>query len=170
MTASGLTPQKRFMVRLSLVTGSTLATIVGAQSLIALDAPPEPVDGLNVPAVVIPEPDVAAPQQQATPLQGLLPVPTGESAQPSLSPTVSNAAPAITILRHPPAQSAPVTAGVPATSSTSPQQVSIQPPAPVELAPPAPVVVQAPAQVIVQQASAAPASSAPPAPVTRSSR
>ena len=40
--ASGLNTQKRFLVRLSLVTGSTLATIVGAQGLLALDGESPP--------------------------------------------------------------------------------------------------------------------------------
>jgi hypothetical protein len=35
--ASGMTPAKRFAVRTSLVAGSTLAMVVGAQSLILLD-------------------------------------------------------------------------------------------------------------------------------------
>ena len=35
--ASGMTPAKRFAVRTALVAGSTLATVIGAQSLILLD-------------------------------------------------------------------------------------------------------------------------------------
>ena len=35
--ATGMTPAKRFAVRTSLVAGSTLAMVVGAQSLILLD-------------------------------------------------------------------------------------------------------------------------------------
>src|SRR5712675_110385 len=35
--ASGMTPAKRFAVRTSLVAGSTLAVVLGAQSLVLLD-------------------------------------------------------------------------------------------------------------------------------------
>jgi len=36
--ASGMTPAKRFIVRTALVAGSTIATVMGAQSLILLDS------------------------------------------------------------------------------------------------------------------------------------
>ncbi|HEX3053804.1 MAG TPA: hypothetical protein VHP83_24305 [Aggregatilineaceae bacterium] len=46
--AAGLNSTKRFLVRLSLITSSTIATIVGAQSLAVMDRPAVPQQNLVV--------------------------------------------------------------------------------------------------------------------------
>ncbi len=117
--ASGMTPAKRFLVRMSLVTGSTLATIVGAQSLIALDGPAFSKNGslASPSAAVIPASGSTLPVQVAPPSIIIL----GSSGQPQTAlSTISGG--------HNP-QSLP----------------AVQPPRPVVIVPPSPVVVSAPA-------------------------
>lgn len=46
--AAGLNSTKRFLVRLSLITSSTIATIVGAQSLAVMDRPSVPQQNMVV--------------------------------------------------------------------------------------------------------------------------
>ncbi len=140
MPPAKLTSTKRFAVRLSLVTGSTLATIIGAQNLAAIDHQ----------TTATPDPTITSLQLQP----GLTIAPSSFSGDPS---SVAHAAPAITILRRP---------GQPGASTNS--NVSIQPPAPVQIAAPAPVIVQAPSSPVVVQAPGAPAPA--PRPATRSSR
>jgi hypothetical protein len=147
MPPAKLTSTKRFAVRLSLVTGSTLATIIGAQSLASIDKL----------LTATPDPAVAVPQVQ----------PDLSSAAPDLSGVTpaadaAHVAPSITILRRP---------GQAGANTTS--NVNIQPPAPVQITAPDPVIVQAPsAPVVVQAPAAAPAAAPAPAsrPATRSSR
>lgn len=157
MPPTKLTSTKRFAVRLSLVTGSTVATIIGAQSLAALDQRPAstpdtafPVINQDVPQTVKALPSVDIPAVK-TPDQ-----------------PAAHAAPLITIVRHPGQASSTVSAQVQASSSGP---VAIKPPDPVRIAPPDPIIVQAPAVVVQAPAPAAPAPAAPaPRPATRSSR
>jgi hypothetical protein len=146
MPPAKLTSTKRFAVRLSLITGSTLATIIGAQSLASVDRHLTTTPDLAV---------VSPPVEPA--LTAAPPIVSGVT--PSVD--AAHVAPSITILRR------PGQAGANATSN-----VAIQPPAPVEIAAPDPVIVQAPSAPIIVQAapsgSAAPAPAARPA--TRSSR
>ncbi len=121
-----MTPARRFIVRTSLVTGSTIATIVGAQSLALLDlqantqadAVAEPTQAIN-PEVVNVEPSVFA-----------------------------NSAPSITIIRRPGSQTNTTNAAVPGASTntstgtttsvvpqTSPVTSQIVPPNPVQSQP-----------------------------------
>jgi hypothetical protein len=145
MPPARLTSTKRFAVRLSLVTGSTLATIIGAQNLAAVDKP----------ITATPDPAVTSPQLQ--------PAPPDISSVTS-SANAAHAAPSITILRRP---------GQAGANTTS--NVTIQPPAPVQITAPDPVIVQAPSAPTVVQAPGAAAAPAPapapaPRPATRSSR
>ncbi len=174
MSAAKLNATKRFAVRMSLVTGSTLATIIGAQSLAMLDE--QTFSALITPEAAQVEPALANPAPADTfTLQNGVPTATN-AASGLLATTTPQAtatanpmpvAPNIAILRRP-GQVAPVTAQPTAAPAQAVQSAPVQiaPPAPVQIAPPAPVVVQAaPAPAAVAQ-PAAPA----PAPVTRSSR
>ena len=123
--ASGITPARRLFVRTSLVTGSTLALVVGAQSLITLDLHNSTFD--NSTSVVA----------------------AAASSVPDQSSIIS-AAPSIVILRHPSVQTAPASSVNPEANPG--QQAApmanaplIQPPAPIVVQPQAPVIVQAPA-------------------------
>ena len=166
MPPGKLTTTKRFAVRLSLVTGSTLATVIGAQSLASLNKPltatPDPV----LPAAV--EPQLQSAETVAPALE------VRDDAQQVLIPASAtavpvHAAPVITVLRHAGQPSAAVQSGQ--AQPYAPSNVAIKPPDPVQLAAPAPVIVQAPGETIYvpAAASAAPAP-APQQPTTRSSR
>jgi hypothetical protein len=182
--ASGLNSQKRFALRFTLITGSTLSAIIGAQSLISLENQDTLSEVFLTPAADIEAVSPVLATQEGAQQSALLLVGTpltSQSVEEQVEPTpiTARAAPSITVLRHSgqlPAASAPVSAAAPASvAAPASQPVVIQPPSPMELAPPAPVIVQGPAPVIVQQAPgassvSAPSVSAPPAPVTRSSR
>jgi hypothetical protein len=144
MPPAKLTSTKRFAVRLSLVTGSTLATIIGAQSLASVDRH----------MTATPDPAVTSPQVEPA-LNTAPPIVSGFTP----SATAAHAAPSITILRR------PGQAGASASAN-----VAIQPPAPIEITAPEPVIVQVPSAPIVIQA--APSGPAAPAsrPASRSSR
>ncbi len=162
--ATGMTSTRRFIVRLSLVTGSTLATIIGAQSLASFDGQALVTGGTAEAASPVQAfiPEAAAPELQPT--QNIN-VPEASSGQFAADQSgIVHAPPAITILRHP--------GQATTTAASSSAAVQIQPPSPVEVAPPPPVVVQAPAQVVVQPSApaAAPAPVVQPQPRTRSSR
>jgi hypothetical protein len=154
MPPAKFTSTKRFAVRLSLVTGSTLATIIGAQSLASLDkqagAVPDPTT-----------PMVSDPQLQSSfsTIGGQLPK-SSDVTNTENNSSVIHAAPTITILRR------PGQVGASAASSTT----SIKPPTPIQIAPPEPIIVQAPSAppVVVQAAGAAPAPASRPS--SRSSR
>jgi hypothetical protein len=143
MPPAKLTSTKRFAVRLSLVTGSTLATIIGAQSLASVDR--------HITAT--PDPAVTSPQVE--------PAVTAPSVVSGVTPFANapHVAPSITILRRP---------GQANANATS--NVAIEPPAPIQITAPEPVIVQAPSAPIVVQG--APSAAAAPAsrPSTRSSR
>jgi hypothetical protein len=114
-----MTPPKRFLVRTALVTGSTIATIVGAQSLAMLDSK-------QLETIVSTLPTLVPTQTQAT----------------EVAASVVNAAPAIIILRHP-AQAATAIVTAPIVRRQSALAAAIQPPAPVVADAPAPVIIQA---------------------------
>jgi hypothetical protein len=116
--ASGLDRSKRLAIRATLVTSSTVATILGAQSLALIDLQRQAADPTEVS-----EPATAAPLNSNTPI-----------FEATLQPrTPAAAAPFIVILRGSTKATAP---------QTSAQPPAIQPPAPVEIVPPAPVIVQ----------------------------
>lgn len=120
-----LTPAKRFDVRTALVTGTTLATIIGAQALASLDkatlsqTTPSAIASPANPAVVMP-------------------------FQSEGSGDVAAAAPNIVILRHAggPASVPTVAPPQPITSVVGAQPAAIQPPNPVQVAPPQAVAQQ----------------------------
>ena len=119
--ASGMTPTKRLAVRLSLVTSSTVAMIIGAQSLATLDAvSAAPTDSANS-AVVETTPVV-----QAVPSITIL----------RRASTTAQAAPNLSIS---PRSSSGQSAALPPAQIAVPSQGAIQPPVP--------VVVSIPAQV-----------------------
>lgn len=140
---SVLNPQKRFAVRLALVTGSTLATLIGAQGLISMDA------------------QVQAAEQALTMFAGKNPnnssvvIPLGSADS---STTAIQIAPNIIILRHPGQTNL-------ANGTASNTLPGIRPPTPQELSAPAPIVVPGQSQIFTQP-------SAPifQFPLTRSSR
>jgi hypothetical protein len=141
--ASGMTPTKKLIVRTTLVTGSTLAVILGAQALVSQDLQKNTANALpTAPLVEMAD----QPTQQIVPTQ-----------------TVISAAPNIVILRH------PSQAVTPTLNNTSLQPAN---PAPVRhqsasaaIQPPAPVVVQVQPQTIIQSSG-----SSAPMPATRPSR
>ena len=135
-----MTPTKRFAVRTTLVTGTTLATIIGAQALVSLD---EDAFSATPPASVAPV--------ELTPQQ------TGNTsmALPTNTPstTVLKAAPpTIVILRHAgqnPSAVAPATN----TIAINPPVAVIQPPNPVQVVAPQPVPQQQSAPAVAQTRS-----------------
>jgi hypothetical protein len=138
MPPTRMTSTKRFAVRLSLVTGSTLATIIGAQSLAALDRQPTvtPTSAVENAADLL-----LADNAQHLPL-------LTSTAVNDPSVVTVYAAPSITILRHPSQSS---TSG--ASSQTASSATTIQPPAAEQIAS-APVTSQqsAPSQWSAPQA------------------
>lgn len=142
--ASGITPTKRFVVRTSLVTGSTLALIVGAQALVSVDLQNKSAEQSATTQIA----------ESSTVLQ----------TQPLMPPTqaVISAAPNIVILRHP-SEAKPITSN---NSNQPPIHARPVQPAPSALIqPPQPVVVPAQGPVVIQ--GSAPSA---PAPTTRSTR
>ena len=123
--APGLNTQKRFLVRLSLVTGSTLATIIGAQGLLALDS------------------QIAAAQAQVIPVTASDPtLNTTSSAQAAAGQTTANqAAPGFVIVRR----------NGEVDSIQNGQVQVIRPPQPNALAAPAPQIIQGNNQANTQQ-------------------
>jgi hypothetical protein len=113
--SSGMTPLKRFVVRTTLVVGSTVATIIGAETLATVD-----VKSTATPLAIPPT---------TIPIQ-----PTAVSAKAA----VVNAAPTIVIIRHAPVQQ---TQGAqsPVTANTT----VVQPPQPVAVQPRPQIIVQA---------------------------
>jgi hypothetical protein len=154
---------------MSLVTGSTLATMIGAQSLSSLDKHSPAVADPAVPVIDQQSPDIprALPSVALDPAPGATLVPTSTDGDS----TTVHAAPQNTILRHP-QQANSVGEATPQSTPTQPSAMasaSIKPPAPVEIAPPAPIIVQAPAAQVAGPAPAAQAAAPAPRPATRSS-
>lgn len=134
---------RKLLVRTALVTGTTVATLFGAQTLALMDTQtfseiltPEAVTN---PADTFAEPDIFV-------------------VSPTTTVTIQRAAPSVTILRRPGSTVTDAQATAPQSNGTS---LVIQPPSPVVLAAPAPVIVQqaggqqvassGPAPVVVQQ-------------------
>ena len=142
-----LNTPRRFMVRLGLATGATLATLMGAQALLALEH-------ANQPPMTNTDSQVSSLGQAMTPtLQG------SPASGPARTQALLPAPPHVVIVVHNGGNSQ-VTALPGATGTALP---NIQPPVPVVAAPPA-AVAAAPQQPV----AVAPAP-AQPAPVTRSS-
>jgi hypothetical protein len=164
--ATGMNSTRRFFVRLSLVTGSTLATIVGAQGL-ALFENQTPASQAVLPAAG----SVTTEMAQVTKGSGQPLVIRSSGSLPGQFQTgiagdapVVRAAPSITILRR-----SGQTSAVNGSASANPQ-TAIQPPAPVTLADPNPIIVQSPGQTVIQQPPSSSNSTFYFPPVTRSSR
>ncbi len=126
MSSAKLTSSKKFFVRLSLVTSSTLATIIGAQSLASLDL-----------------------QSTAqAPIAAALPADSIAAGSTLLnSSTAAQSAPTITIIRH--AGEASEGSGDDDEANNSQilsGTVTISPPVPVQVVPSNSVVVQLPVQ------------------------
>jgi hypothetical protein len=147
---------RKLLVRSALVTGSTIATLVGAQNLAMLDESQfqqtTPVDlsageatqDVQVEIIEVIPPTLA---ETVTPI-------TTELPQATATNVIAHAAPSITVLR----QSGNPGAAISNTSSNagSTAPIAIQPPVASLLAPPAPIVVQSQQQttyVTVPQAA-----------------
>lgn len=156
-----MTHSRRLLIRSGLVTGSTLAALMGAQILATLDQKQFDTEAT---------PEIAP----ITPASAALPA-SPTVAPPTLVPTVTStaeiieAAPNIVILRHP-GQIAAATGNSASLATQQPTprpqvaaRVNIQPPNPVAVAPPAPVIVQgeAPPPIIVQVGGSSSSSSSP---------
>ncbi|MBI1276658.1 MAG: hypothetical protein GC179_00885 [Anaerolineaceae bacterium] len=122
---SGMTPLKRFAVRATLVVGSTMATIVGAETLATLDIKP---------TSILP----------ANPADTAVITPAIESTK-----TVISSAPTIVIIRH-----SPVNNPVPKVTNSTPINIQPPRPITIVQPPPV-VIVQSssPAQVQSQAPS-----------------
>lgn len=150
---------RKLMVRTALTTSTTIATLVGAQSLAMLDAHDSQTP-VPSPAQVN-EPTNEAVVVMPTATEILMPAATDTSVPVArVAPEINilHVAPSITVLRQP----EDVNVQLP-----EPEQASmtvIQPPAPVELAAPEPVIVQgeAPPPIIIQQAAPAPSTASQP--------
>lgn len=121
-----MTSTKRFAVRTVLITGTTLATIIGAQALASLD---ETAFSKTPPAIVAP----AELSLQST---------NGTAVLPSVSQAPA-VAPDIVILRH--AEQVPSVSSAASQTNVNPvhpQTVVIQPPNPVQVVAPQPVAQQ----------------------------
>ncbi len=148
-----MTAPNRFAVRLALVTGTTVATIVGAQTLASLDA--KAFSQAESPAQFEPIDFVAEPLPQnpnTNIFTNSIPAVQNTTTQQTVT---GNAAPNIVIIRHSGSNSAVVPSASTTTSTTvqSNTTTAVQPPSP-SIAPPAP------AQSVVVRSG----------PVTRSSR
>jgi hypothetical protein len=108
--ASGMTPTKRFAVRLSLVTSSTVAMIIGAQSLATLDAVnAAPTDSANTAVVqttsiVQAAPSITILRHAATTAQAAPSVsisPRSNGGQSAAQPPAQLAAPARSVMQPP---------------------------------------------------------------------
>jgi hypothetical protein len=126
--ANKMTAPKRIAVRIALATGSTFATILGAQSLAVQQQAQWAADATPT--------DTAQPASQPTM------IPTVAAQAPTL--VIQHAAPNIVILRQP-GQPGTVTQQA-APAQTAP--IAIVPPSPVQAAAPPPVVVQSQPQTV----------------------
>lgn len=122
---------KRMLVRSSLVAGSTVATLIGAQTLITID---QQNPALNNSAASSPAESTAAPTVQVVQPTATVVV----HAAPVIQ--IVHVAPSISVVRQT-GQSTRSSQAVAAQPTAVPQAV-IQPPVPVQLAAPAPVIVQ----------------------------
>lgn len=141
---------RKLLVRTALVTGSTVATLFGAQTLALMDA--QTFSQILTPEAVTNPAETVAQQDII-------------EISPTTQVVIQRAAPSVTILRRP-----GTTGAQAAAPQTSTAGMVIQPPSPVVLAAPAPVIVQ---QAGSQVASAGPAPvivQAPPPTRTRPSR
>lgn len=130
---------RKLLVRSALVTGSTIATLVGAQNLAMIDMRQFELTNTQT---ATPEAIVVVPLQVvATSLPALT-----ETEQPTVEVTIARSAPSITILR----QSGDVnTLSSNSTSNTeSTGQVVIQPPVASLMATQPPVVVQSQSETV----------------------
>ncbi len=150
---------KRMLVRTTIVAGSTVATLIGAQTLITVDSQNLVLNNTSSSAVE------AQIQSTATEIPQL-PQPTATVVVRAL-PTIQivHVAPSISIVRQSGQVSDQAAQTVAAQPTSVQAQVVIQPPVPVQVEPPAPVVVQ-------QQSSNTQANTAQqaPPPRTHSSR
>lgn len=137
--ATNMNRPKRMLVRVTLVTGTTVATLIGAQTLALMDR--QSLLGTNNAANSnTPQPTLNSPL-----------MPTTMSVSPTIE--IQHVAPSITILRQPGQVVAQPAS--PQSSGNMPAQAAIQPPSPVQINAPAPIVVQQGSPVVIQQPSTA---------------
>ena len=152
---------KRMLVRTSLVAGSTVATLIGAQTLITVDQHDAALKAATA--------QVEALSTNANVSQTIVQPTVTTAVVVHTAPTIqiAHVAPSIIVVRQPGQVAANQSVQAVAQQPTAVQiqsQAVIKPPVPVQIAAPAPVIIQ-------QQSSGAPASGGgQQAPTTRSSR
>lgn len=124
---------RKLMVRTALVTGATVASLMGAQSLALMDK------AALAAAEFTPSPEVAA----ASPILNETPI----AAKTAPNITIQRAAPSVIILRHP-GQPAPSTGKT--SARPAPKNTVIQPPVPAQISAHDPVIVSQPAPAVTR--------------------
>lgn len=124
---------KRMLVRTSLVAGSTVATLIGAQTLITVDQQ-NPALNTSTTQIEVQLQSTSIPQQ-AQPTATLI-----VRALPIIN--IVHVAPSISIVRQPGQVNNQAAQTIAAQPTGVPAQAVIQPPSPVVIAPPAPIIVQ----------------------------
>ncbi|MFN8376053.1 MAG: hypothetical protein U0694_24660 [Anaerolineae bacterium] len=135
---SGMTPAKRFLVRTSLITGSTLATIIGAQGLVMVDTNANnafdiqadsdtSVDGADTIIIIAPAGQPTTDTVSTVPT-ATTPAPTPTQLPPTattgiVSQTMIDSTPTATLLPT----STPTATLVPPTVTPLPTQAIVQP-------------------------------------------
>ena len=128
---------KRMLVRTSIVAGSTVATLIGAQTLITVDKQNPKFNGsANTVEVQVQSTSVPQ-QQQSQPIAT-----TVVHALPTIN--IVHTAPIITIVRQTGQVNNQPVQTVATQPTGIPAQVVIKPPVPVQVAAPAPIIVQQP--------------------------
>lgn len=127
---------RKLLIRTALATGSTIATLLGAQNLALLDS------ALFQPTTLLPA------EPAATTITSTL-VP----AQTTPDLIIQQAAPNFVILRHanPSGNSSAAPVNVQSNTAQTDGRVVFQPPVPNALAAPSPIVVQQPGQTVYVQ-------------------
>ena len=131
---------KRMLVRTSLVAGSTVATLIGAQTLITVDQQNFALKAAANTTIQVQAQNTALPQKvqqvQATVTQAVV------HALPTIQ--IVHVAPSITIVRQAGQANNQVAQIVAAQPTVLPTQIVIKPPVPVQVAAPAPIIIQQP--------------------------
>jgi len=157
---------KRMLVRTSLVAGSTVATLIGAQTLITVDQQNFALKAAANTTIQVQAQNTALPQKvqqvQATVTQAVV------HALPTIQ--IVHVAPSITIVRQSGQANNQVAQIVASQPTVLPTQIVIKPPVPVQVAAPAPIIVQQPSVQASSGSSGGGGGQQASAPTTHSSR
>lgn len=150
-----MTTPNRFGIRLALVTGTTVATIVGAQTLASLDA--TAFSQNDIPAQISAPSEVLPAESDPS----LIYTPPLDEQINGVNTPATNASPNIAIIRHSSERSASALAVNPAPSTfTAPPVTQVA----------SPIISASNPAVVPAFSAPAPVAQSVPAPVTRSSR